>query len=138
SSPGVNRYWDWTIAGFTSEGKPDNGLLATDRTHVFRASGGYTFDWWNNRSNETQLSFTQVIQSGTPQTTSVGAVAGHSFSFVFKERGDMGRTPTYSQTNFYLSHGYKFGRDNKFKLVGDITFTNLFNQSAITSFNTRR
>ncbi|MBK9215067.1 MAG: TonB-dependent receptor [Chloracidobacterium sp.] len=138
SSPGVNRYWDWTIAGYTSEGKPDNGLLPTDRTHVFRASGGYTLDWFNRGTNETQFSFTQVIQSGTPQTTSVGAVAGHSFSIVFKERGDLGRTPTFSKTDFYVSHAYKFGRDGRFKLVGDITFSNLFNQSAVTSIDPRR
>jgi hypothetical protein len=137
SSPGVNRYWDWTIAGYTSAGQPDNGLLATDRTHVFRAYGGYTFDWWDNKSNETQLSFTQVIQSGTPQTTAVDC-CGHSFSFVFKERGDMGRTPVFSQTNLYLSHGYRFGRDGKFKLVGDITVNNVFNQATVTSFNSRR
>ena len=57
---------------------------------------------------------------------------------MYKNRGDLGRTPTFSQTDISLSHSYKFGRDNGFKIVGDININNLFNQNIVTAINPRR
>ncbi len=138
SDPGVNRFYDWSIAGYTAHGQPDNGLLATDRTHVFKAYGGYSFDWFGNKAHESFISFFQTIESGTPQTTAVEATDGGGMFIVYSKRGDLGRTPTFSQTDFNVSHSYKFGRDSRFKLVGDITINNLWNQHAITAINPRR
>jgi hypothetical protein len=138
SDPGVNRFYDWSVAGYSAHGGSDAGLLATDRTHVFKAYGGYAFDWFKSKTNETMLSFFQVIQSGTPQTTAVEAVDGFGMYLVFTKRGDLGRTPRYSQTDLTLSHTYKFGNDGKFKLIGDITMLNAFNQHVITALNPRR
>lgn len=138
ADPGVNRFYDWSLAGYTAHGGPDNGVLATDRTHVFKAYGGYSFDWFKSKSNETFLSFFQTIESGTPQTTAVNATNGSSMYIVFSKRGDMGRTPMLSQTDLNLSHSYKFGRDGRFKLTGDITVNNVWNQHAVTSLNPRR
>ena len=45
SSPGVNRFFDLPHLGFTAAGAPDNGRLATDRPHVFNASGTYMLNW---------------------------------------------------------------------------------------------
>ena len=44
TSPGVDRFFDYPINGFTATGQPDNGYLATDRRHVFKSYGGYEFD----------------------------------------------------------------------------------------------
>jgi hypothetical protein len=135
SSPGVNRFFDWAVNGFTSYGDDDYGPLATDRPHVLKAYGGYSFDWWGSKTNSTELSFFYVAESGTPQTTSVEI---EDTFVVWKKRGDMGRTPVLTQTDLGLSHSYKFGRDNKFKLVGDITAVNAFNQNTVTAFNPQR
>jgi Carboxypeptidase regulatory-like domain/TonB-dependent Receptor Plug Domain len=138
SDPGVNRFYDWSLAGYSAHGGSDNGPLATDRTHVIKAYGGYSFDWFKSKSNETMVSFFQVIQSGTPQTTAVEAIDGSGMYIVYTKRGDMGRTPTYTQTDLSLSHTYKFGTDGRFKFVGDITLNNAFNQHAVTALNPRR
>ncbi|MEP6947081.1 MAG: carboxypeptidase regulatory-like domain-containing protein [Acidobacteriota bacterium] len=138
SDPGVNRFYDWSVAGYTAHGAPDNGVLATDRTHVFKAYGGYAFDWFGSKANETFLSFFQTIESGTPQTTAVDVFDGSSMYIVYNKRGDLGRTPTFSQTDLNLSHSYKFGRDGRVKLVADITVNNVWNQHTVTALNPRR
>lgn len=135
SSPGVNRFFDWALNGFTAFGDEDYGLLATDRPHVVKAYGGYTFDWWKNQSNSTEFSFFTVAQSGTPQTTAVEF--GNVF-VVWKGRGDLGRTERFTQTDLGLSHTYKFGRDNRFKIIGDITASNAFNENNVTALNPQR
>ena len=45
TSPNVSRLFDLPFASYTAAGEPNNGLLATDRPHVFKAFGGYSFDW---------------------------------------------------------------------------------------------
>lgn len=135
ASPGVNRFFDWALNGFTAQGTDDYGPLATDRPHVIKAYGGYSFDWWGSKSNSTELSFFTIAQSGTPQTTAVEL--GTTF-IVWKERGDMGRTPFFTQTDLGLSHSYKFGRDDKFKIIGDITAVNAFNENNVTALNPQR
>ncbi len=135
ASPGVNRFFDWALNGFTAFGDDDYGPLATDRPHVFKAYGGYTFDWMGSKDNSTELSFFTTAQSGTPQTT---AMEFGSTFVVWKKRGDMGRTEVFTQTDLGISHSYKFGRDNKFKLVGDVTIANAFNENNVIALNPQR
>lgn len=134
SSPGVNRFFDWAISGYTAQGKEDYGPLATDRPHVFKAYGGYTFDWWKNRSNATEISFFTTAQSGTPQTT----VVDLGIPIPWKGRGDLGRTEVFTQTDMQLQHTYKFGRDNKFAITGFINADNVFNENNVTALDPRR
>jgi len=138
SDPGVNRFYDWSVAGYTAHGQPDNGLLATDRTHVFKAYGGYGFDWWGSKTSETFISFFQTVESGTPQTTAVDTFLNSGMYIVYTKRGDLGRTPVLSQTDLNLSHTYKFGNDGRFKIVGDITVVNAWNQHTVTAINPRQ
>ncbi len=138
SDPGVNRFYDWSVAGYTAHGQPDDGLLATDRTHVFKAYGGYAFNWFRSKTNQTFFSFFQTIESGTPQTTAVDVLNGSGMYLVYTKRGDLGRSPAFTQTDFNVSHSFKFGRDGKFKLVGDLTVNNIWNQHTVTAINPRR
>jgi hypothetical protein len=135
TSPGVNRFFDLPYIGFTYRGKPDNGLLATDRTHVFNTYGAYIFDWKGSRTNSTELSFFQTFQSGTPQST---MVAFHSTGtpIFLNERGDLGRTEMFTQTDFSVSHKYKFGRDNRYTLALDLNVLNLWDEANVTSLFT--
>jgi hypothetical protein len=126
TSPNVNRFFDLPPLGFTADGDPDNGRLATDRPHVFKAYGGYTFDWWNSATNRTTVSAFTTIQSGTPLTTiynlySLGTT-------ILNGRGDLGRTDKFTETDFSVNHRYKFGRDNRFTLEGFLDIRNLFNE----------
>lgn len=127
TSPGVNRFFDLPFIGFTATGAPDNGRLATDRPHVFNAYGAYIFDWFGSRSNSTEFSGFTTIQSGTPQTSQITFIT----ATLFTERGDLGRTEKFTQTDFAVSHKYRFGRDNRFTIAGDLNILNLFDESNV-------
>jgi outer membrane receptor protein involved in Fe transport len=135
TAPGVTRSFDYINNGFTALGDPDDGPLQTDRPHYFKAYGGYTFDWFKTRTNETDVSFFTTLASGTPQTTFIGV--GQT-NVVLRKRGDLGRAPVFSATDFTVSHKYRFGADNRFKLIADVTLINAFNQHGVTSLNTAR
>ena len=139
NSPNVNRYFDQPYLGYTATGGPDNGFLATDRPHVVKFSGSYSLDWTNRfgfgTGNSTDFKLFSTIQSGTPVTTYVDIT--DVATVVLYGRGDLGRTPTYSSTDFGVSHRYKFGSDNRFQLVGDLDFLNVFNQHNILGYYTQ-
>lgn len=136
TSPGVTRYFDYVINGFSATtGNPDNGVLATDRPHVVKAYGGYTFDWRGSKTNSTDFTFFTQVMSGTPQTTFINI--GHT-ALVWKERNDLGRTEMFTQTDLGLSHRYKFGRDTRYSLVFDVNVLNAFNENNVTSLGTTR
>ncbi|HUF03492.1 MAG TPA: TonB-dependent receptor [Aridibacter sp.] len=139
TSPNVNRFFDLPPLGFTPDGVPDNGLLATDRPHVFKAYGGYIFDWLGNPTNLTTVSAFTTIQSGTPLTTiynlySLGTT-------ILNGRGDLGRTEMFTETDLGISHRYRFGRDNRFSFEPFIDIRNLFDErneiARQTSISTR-
>jgi hypothetical protein len=132
SSPNVNRFFDLPPLGFTADGEPDNGRLATDRPHVFKAYGGYSLNW--SGSNRTTFSAFTSIQSGTPLTTIYNLYSlGTTILF---GRGDLGRTEVFTETDFSINHRYKFGRDNRFTLEPFIDIRNLFDEKNVTQFQT--
>lgn len=135
TSPGVNRFFDYINNGFTALGTPDNGVLETDRPHYFKAYGGYTFDWFKSKSNATDVSFFTTITSGQPNTTFVGV--GQT-TVVQTVRNDLGRSPVFSSSDLAFSHKYRFGSDDRYKVVIDVNFINVFNQNGVTSLNTTR
>jgi hypothetical protein len=130
-SPNANRFFDGPIFGFKlSGGRDENGRLATDRPHTFKFAGAYSLDW-NDRfgvlgNNTTEFQVFQVVQSGTPNT-SFADISSFD-TLVISERGDLGRLEKYTQTDFAVRHRYRFGRDNRFTLVGEIDFLNLFDE----------
>ena len=135
TSPAVNRFFDYAINGFTATGEKDNGRLATDRPHAFKAYGGYTFDWWKNKSHSTDLSFFYTALQGTPVTTFVTVVAT---SIPLSKRGDLGRTPIFTQTDLSLTHRYKIGGDGRYSLAFDFNVLNAFNQNTVIGLTTAK
>lgn len=131
TSPGVTRSFDYVINGFTALGEPDNGFLATDRRHVLKAYGGYTFKKWMTDAHATDLTFFYTAQQGTPQTTFVTVAAT---SVPLEKRGDLGRTPALTQTDLALTHRYKM--KDRFTLAFDVNVLNAFNQNTVTSLVT--
>ncbi len=134
SSPNVNRFFDLPMLGFNADGEPDNGPLATDRPHVVKAYGGYSFDWKGNNVHRTSVSAFTTIQSGTPLTTIYTNYA--VTSAILYGRGDLGRTGMFTETDLNVGHTYKFGRDNKFALQGFLNITNLFDEKNDIAYQT--
>lgn len=127
TSPNVNRNFDLPFIGFSGLGQPDNGRLPTDRPHVFKAYGAYEIPW--SSTNSTEISGFTTLASGTPITTryTVFGVAGQ----ILNGRGDLGRTEMFTQTDLGLRHRYRFGRDNRFTLVGTLDILNLFDEKNV-------
>ena len=130
-SPGVSRAFDLPFIGFSAEGLPDNGPLPTDRPHVFNIYGAYVFDWMGSSSNSTEFSAFQTIASGTPMTTSIYGQSSVTPQ-LFYHRGDLGRSPTFLQTDFSVTHRYRFGSDNRYAMALDVNFLNLFDSDTVT------
>jgi hypothetical protein len=129
TSPNVNRNFDLPFIGFKGSGGPDTGRLPTDRPHQVKAYGAYEIPW--SSTNSTEISGFTTIQSGTPVTSryTVFGVAGQ----ILNERGDMGRTEMFTQTDMGIRHRYRFGADKRFSLIGMIDILNLFDEANVTS-----
>jgi hypothetical protein len=136
-APSTSRAFDLPFIGFLATGQPDNGRLETDRPHVFNIFGAYIFDWMGSKANSTEISAFQTITSGTPQTSRIFLVSV-STPQLYLGRGDLGRSPTYSQTDFNITHRYRFGKDNRFTIAGDFNVLNLFDQDTVTNVYTVR
>ncbi len=136
NSPNVNRNFDLPVAGYTVSGGQDNGRLATDRPHVLKFAGAYNLDWNRfkfGRNNNTEFQLFTTLQSGTPLTSCVDVLG--IGTVVLSERGDLGRTGRFSQTDFAIRHRYRFGRDNRFTMVFEADALNLFNEANELSSN---
>ena len=127
SDPGVSRAFDLPFIAESASGGSNRGRLATDRPHVFNGYGAYILDWHGRKTNSTEFSVFQTIQSGTPQTSLVQFIT----STVFTKRGDLGRTPKYTQTDLGVTHRYRFGADSRFTLVGEVTVLNAFDEENV-------
>ncbi len=129
SSPNVNRFFDLPFLGFDVNGNSDNARLATDRPHAVKIFGGYTHDWFKNGLNSTDFTAAFLGTSGTPISTQVSLFNANTFVF---GRGDLGRTDTFTQTDFAVTHRYKFGVDNRYRVAVEANFINLFNENNVT------
>ena len=132
NSPNVNRLFDVPFQGFTlNGGEPDNGLLPTDRPHALKVYGAYTFDWFGNKSNMTELSGFTTALSGTPITSRARFAAVSSA--ILLGRGDLGRTEAFTQTDLALSHKIRFGNDGRLAIALDFNVLNAFNENNVLS-----
>ena len=131
TDPNVSREFDEPWVGFTASGHPDNGILPLDRTHIFKASGTYTIDWGEHKTNSTDISFYTFAESGTPLTTFVNIFG---IPIVETKRGDRGRSPMLSQLDLNLTHRIRMGAENRFTLALDLNILNVFNQNTPIAF----
>jgi hypothetical protein len=139
TDPNVSRYFDAPFTEAVIAGGETLGRLATDRPHVFKIAAAYSLDW-NKRfgfgENTTEFQGFFTAQSGTPQTT-IASVAGYN-TIIVNGRGDLGRTEKFTSTDFAIRHRYRFGRDNRFTLVGEVDILNLFNENnTLATYNIR-
>ncbi|HMV49723.1 MAG TPA: TonB-dependent receptor [Blastocatellia bacterium] len=126
SDPNVSRAFDLSPGNFDSKGQNVFGLLATDRPHTFKLFLNYSQPW-GGKSGETLFSINQIAYSGTPLTSTVGFIV----PVFYNGRGDLGRTPALTQTDFLIAHTVNLSERVKMKFEANVT--NLFNQAAVTN-----
>jgi hypothetical protein len=84
-----------------------------------------------NNVNRTTVSAFTTWQSGVPLTTIYNLYSlGTTILF---GRGDLGRTEAFTETDFSVSHRYKFGRDGRFTFEGFLDIRNLFDEDNVLS-----
>lgn len=132
TDPNVSREFDEPWVGFTASGHPDNGILPLDRTHVFKASGTYSYDWMRSKMQTTDFSFFATGESGTPLTTFVNVFG---IPIVETARGDRGRSPIFSQIDLNITHRIRFGSENRFAIALDFNVTNVLNHNTPLAFS---
>ncbi len=103
TSPNVGRSFDYPLMAFDGRGEPSLGRLPTDRPHQFKVQANYEMRWG------TLIGANQYIASGIPVTREAAAISPSNFPIQYLGRLSDGRTPTISQTDFTVSHSFRFG-----------------------------
>jgi hypothetical protein len=115
----ASRAWDLDEILWDSHGNLDvQGPLATDRPHVLKFYGSYSFKW----GTEAAVNF--YGGSGTPLSTYAWTING--IPIFVNGRGDMGRTAKLTQTDLLIAHEVKVGETKKVRFEANVL--NLFNQ----------
>ncbi|MFN0168725.1 MAG: carboxypeptidase regulatory-like domain-containing protein [Bryobacteraceae bacterium] len=122
-SPNINRYFDEGWMNYDSRGNLVYGRLATDRPYTFKFLGSYDY---RSRLGTTRIGPQFFLFSGTPLTTEFNV---QDVPVFVNGRGDLGRTPLFSQTDLLLSHDFPVGEGRRIRL--EVNATNLFNQAAV-------
>ncbi len=122
-SPNINRYFDEGWMNYDSRGNLVYGRLATDRpfTHKFFVS----YDC-RSRLGTTRIGPQFFLFSGTPLTTEFNI---QDVPVFVNGRGDLGRTPVFSQTDLLVSHDFRAGEGRRIRL--EVNASNLFNQAGV-------
>ncbi|HEU0175603.1 MAG TPA: carboxypeptidase regulatory-like domain-containing protein [Blastocatellia bacterium] len=128
SQPNVSRAFDQPYGNFDQNGMNVYGLLATDRPHVFKLYGNYDYTW---KPGTTSFGLQQFIFSGTPLSSEVLAFV----PVFFNGRGDLGRTPTFTQSDVRVAHTVKLSE--RVQAIVDANIINLFNQGIVATVTTR-
>jgi Carboxypeptidase regulatory-like domain/TonB-dependent Receptor Plug Domain len=118
TSPNVDRLFDGLYMSFDETGKPLYGRLATDRPFTFKTQTTYDLPWG------TGLGVFFYAASGQPLTSSVTVVGVPVF---YKGRGDLGRLPTFMQTDLNIQHGFRMAGHTRAEV--ELNVNNLFDQS---------
>ncbi len=125
-APNSDRSFDLPFINYDSHDKPIFGPLATDRPHTFKAFVAYTH---KSRLGETTIAPVQQWYSGTPLTTEVQIFSIATYP---NNRGDLGRTPVFRQTDLLVGHDIPLSKIREgFKVHLEANFTNLLNQDTV-------
>lgn len=122
TSPNVNRFFDQIVMNYDKNKNLVEGRLGTDRPHQFKAQVLYRFP------TQTTVGLNQRIASGIPMSEEFQIAGG--YPFFPNGRGNLGRTPTYSQTDLSLIQDIRFGGERAFTF--QVTVLNLFDQDTVT------
>jgi hypothetical protein len=122
NSPNVERNFDVWYYAYDKNLNPIDGPLATDRPHVFKLYGAYTFPF--------RLTAGAVVaaMSGSP-FTEWWLLEGSGFAPY--GRANLGRTPFLWFANLYAEYSLRLGRTS---LNFNVNIDNVFNASTTTMY----
>jgi hypothetical protein len=112
---------------YDASGKPSNGVLGTDRPNQFKLQGTYDLPWG------TMVGVNFLAQSGIPKSTIIKERSDGT-NFFPDGRGDLGRTPSLTQTDLLLQQQVPLPRNMRALLA--VNVINLFDQKTATLFAT--
>lgn len=124
-NPNTNRDFDMPFMPWNKYAHEVYGKLATDRPQVFKFFGYKFFSLLGPGAHQVGTSF--IWQSGTPLSTQVPLITSAA-AFAYG-RGDLGRTPAFSETSATYAYEFKlreFKESQKIRL--EWTVGNVFNQ----------
>jgi hypothetical protein len=118
----VERNFDTWYLAYDKNLNPIDGTLATDRPHVFKVYGAYTFPF--------RLTVGAVVtaMSGRPMTEYWSISLDN---FMPYNRGNLGRTPFLWVANFYAEYSLRMGKTS---LSFNVNVDNVFDTSATTAY----
>ncbi len=122
NSPNVERNFDAWYLAYDKNLNPIDGVLATDRPHVFKVYGAYTFPF--------RLTLGAVVagESGRPMTEYWNLTTDNYMPY---NRGNLGRTPFLWIANFYAEYSLRLGRTS---LAFNVNVDNAFNIGTTTAY----
>lgn len=125
--PGVSRAFDLPYYYFDQSGSQKNvfGRLGTDRPHEFKAFFSYDQKW---KFGTTTIGVNQSAFSGTNDTTTYIYLSAPTSPY---GRGDLPRTPFYTQTDLSIAHNIKLNERASLRL--EATALNALNQAVVVS-----
>ena len=122
NSPNVERNFDTWYLAYDKNLNPIDGTLATDRPHVFKLYGAYTFPF------RLTLGAVVAAESGRPMTEYWSL---DSDEFMPYNRGNLGRTPFLWIINLYAEYSLRLGRTS---LSFNVNVDNVFNIATTTAY----
>ena len=128
SQPNVSRAFDLSPGNFNQKAQNVYGRLATDRPHQFKFFGNY---FLKTRAGTTSFSLSEIAYSGTPLSSEITFIV----PMFFNGRGDLGRTPFFTQTDGLIAHTINL--TERVSLKFDANVTNLFNQAVVIARTVR-
>lgn len=127
TDPSVERFFDGLYMSFDENGHPVYGRLGTDRPHYFKLQGTYELPWG------TGIGVNYDLASGTPQSSTI---TFKSVPFFPYGRGDMGRSPIYSNIDLSIYHTLRLHGRAQLHLY--LNVFNLLDQDTVTRLATSR
>jgi hypothetical protein len=152
NAPNNSRAFDESYFQFSANGTSSAGDLPTDRPNTFKGYAYYDLGWGKHFS--TDFGVFQYLYEGSPVSSYVDvgySVIPGNYLAVYPEGRQWAdisqasdgtltvngvsprRTPWFTQTDFSLTQNYKLSESKR--LSFSATFTNLFNQHAVTAYN---
>lgn len=127
TAPNVNRFFDQISMSFDRNRELVYGRLGTDRPHQVKAQFMYRTPW------NTIVGLNQRVASGLPMSEEF-QIQG-SYPFFPNGRGNLGRTPVFSQSDLSLIQDLRLGGQ---ALQFQVTVLNLFDQDIVTRVDNTR
>jgi hypothetical protein len=127
----ASRAYDLDETLFDAKGNILYGRLGTDRPHMLKLYGNYNHAW-GGKKGQSEIGAFFRLQSGEPISTAVQTV--NTIQVYVNGRGDLGRNPTFNQTDLMIAHEFKLAEAKTLRL--EFNAVNLFNQKTnLFTFN---